>query len=298
MREWKLDGGRFVEKRPVGGFGQRFHATPDDRTLIGGFYSFSLWEAAGLTRRTKPMDRRNSSPVPQVLSPDGRWLVRGGETPAVTVHDITCTEPRLHAALAELDERTSVSSLALSPDGNFVAVAADQTNQREPIRLFRVIESALKPLAFPHITGSQVRFSPDGRTLAVAGGQSVTLVELANAPTPRRPIELGDGGWGSNLDVLFTPDGARVVTLRERTIGVWGVGDGKKIGQVEMPSVPVSVGLAPDGRHVAVGNPDGTVFVLRLRRLVRGIQAIPRHHAGPGGARSRSAWPLVRPGGS
>jgi len=57
---------------------------------------------------------------------------------------------------------------------------------------------------------------------------------------------------------------AAVITVRERTVNVWNVSDGKKLGQLELPTTPQSAVLAPDGRHLAVGNKNGTVWVLRL----------------------------------
>ena len=264
LREWTLDGGRYVEKRSVGGFGRRFNVTPDDRTLVGGYYGFTLWDAAALTRKTKPLDRRTSSPIPQVLSSDGRWLLRGGGKPALTLFDLAGPEPRAHASVAELGGRLRVGSVALSPDAKFVAVAPDQTNRAEAVRMYRVSDAGLHPLGFPHVTGGFVRFSPDGRTLAVATRRAVTLVDLAPTPAPRKPIELGDDGWGGNLSVMFTPDGARLVTVRERKVGVWNAADNAKLGELELTVAPTSVALGPDGRHLAVGNPNGTVFVVRL----------------------------------
>jgi Tol biopolymer transport system component len=66
--------------------------------------------------------------------------------------------------------------------------------------------------------------SPDGKTLAVVGNG------------PRRPREL--------------------VRLDLKT--------GKDVGGWDWPDMSGAVAFAPDGRHLAVGNTDGTVLILRL----------------------------------
>jgi len=265
-RAWTLDGNRFVEAGRIDQIGRWIQVTPDDRTLLGGTRAFTLWDAATRTRRTPDgLDRRIYTPVHSALSGDGRWLVRGNFKPALTLFDLAGPEPRRHAVVEKFGSNNrSVAAVAISPDGRYVVAAPDQSNQPEPLQVWRVTPQGLQPLALPYVTGSRVAFAPDGGTLAVADAKSLTLVDLREElPVVRPPVEFPNGR-SRPLDVMFTADGARIVTVRERTVDVWTVKDGKKQGSLELPTGPESAALAPDGRHLAVGNKNGTVWVVRL----------------------------------
>jgi WD40 repeat protein len=265
LRVWALERGAFVGKKAVGGFADRFLMTPDGGTLIASKFSFSLWDADGPARRTKTFDHHSHGPVAQSLSADGRWLARGSWDPALSLYDLAGPEPRAHAVVKVLGSNRSVRSVALSPDGRLMAVAPDQNNDPEPVGIWAVTDQGLRPLAFPYTVGDRVRFSPDGKTLAVASRQAVVLLDLARpAPAERLRLPLGEEGRGADLDVMFSPDGSRVVTARDRAVAAWDAVDGRKVAGWQLPAAVNAAALAPDGRHLAVGNPNGTVWVLRL----------------------------------
>jgi WD40 repeat protein/serine/threonine protein kinase len=264
LRAWALSDGAFVERRAASGFGERFLLSPDERTLIGSKFSFSLWDAAELRKRTKNFDHHSHGPVRQSLSADGRWLARASWNPALSLYDLGGPEPREHAVLKEIGDSRSVRSVAISPDGAFVAAAFDQQRDGEPVLLWRVDEKGLRPVAFPYLTGAHVQFAPDGRTLAVADRSTVSLIDLGqSAPAERLKLKLEERGWGGNLRVIFSPDASRLVTMSGQTVTLWDAADGRKIAGWSLPHA-ASLALAPDGRHLAVGNTNGTVWVLRL----------------------------------
>jgi WD40 repeat protein len=269
LQAWELDGGRFTEKRVVASFGAQLLVTPDDRTLIGGTFGFSLWDAATLTRRGGLLDRRSHAPVRQALSANGRWLARGGYDPALSVYDLAGREPREHAAIKKLRDYGIVSSVAVSPDGSLLALALDLTADAAPVLIWQITDGGLRPLAFPHVAGTALQFAPDGHTLAVADRTTVNLLDLTpSAPATRCEVKLGPNHQGHSVQLLFSPDGTRLVTVRERTVAVWSVADGQKVTAIELPVAPQSAALAPDGRHLAVGNPSGTVWIIRLAQLL------------------------------
>jgi WD40 repeat protein len=264
LRVWSLGNRAFAEAGGATGFADRFLLSPDERTLIASKFSFSLWDAAGLRKRSKNYDHHSHGPVRQSLSADGRWLARASWNPALSVYDLGGGEPREHAVLKELGDSRSVRSVAVSPDGALVAAAFDQNNDAEPVLLWRVVEKGLRPVAFPYLSGSYVQFSPDGRTLAVADNRTVTLIDLTlPAPAARLKLPLDDRGSGGNLKVTFSADGTWVVTVGGRTVTVWDAVAGRKVVGWSLPHA-AAVALAPDGRHLAVGNTNGTVWVLRL----------------------------------
>jgi WD40 repeat protein len=69
--------------------------------------------------------------------------------------------------------------------------------------------------------------------------------------------------------VCFSPDGKSLATADAsyRRLIVWDLAARKpRVGQDwdKLPAAPAAVVFAPDGRHLAVGNSDGTIDVLRL----------------------------------
>jgi WD40 repeat protein len=261
---WGLENGALVRKRSAAGFADRLLVSPDERTLIGSKFSFSLWDAAELRRRTKNYDHHSHGPVRQSLSADGRWLARASWNPALSVYDLGGAEPREHAVFKELGSNRSVRSVAVSPDGAFVAAAFDRNHESESVLLWRIDETGLRAVAFPYLTGGHVQFSPDGKTLAVADSNTVSLIDVsASAPAERLKLALDDRGWGAELKVVFSADGSRVVTIGGRTVTLWDAADGRKVTSWPLPHA-ATVALAPDGRHLAVGNSNGTIWVLRL----------------------------------
>src|SRR5262249_44829283 len=150
--------------------------------------------------------------------------------PALSVYDLGGPEPREHAVFKDLGKNRSVSSVAVSPDGAYVAAALDRNREGEPILLWRIGGKGRRAGAVPPPAGSHVRFAPDGKTLAVAGRGTVTLIDLAtSAPAERLKLTLEERGGGSDPKVLFSADGARVVAVGGRAVTVWDAADGRKV---------------------------------------------------------------------
>jgi WD40 repeat protein len=104
-------------------------------------------------------------------------------------------------------------------------------------------------------TPPRLTLSPDGRTLAWAEGPTVFLMDLDSAkvhPTP-------DGHTTGLKSVFFAADGKTLVTRAGGgTIRRWDGATGGPAGRVELPGVASSFSLlSPDGKWVAVGEPNG-----------------------------------------
>jgi WD40 repeat protein len=65
--------------------------------------------------------------------------------------------------------------------------------------------------------------------------------------------------------MAFTPSGTLLATagLAPRLI-LWDVKTGEKRREWQLHDEVCALAFAPDGRHLAVGNADGTLYVLRL----------------------------------
>jgi WD40 repeat protein len=135
----------------------------------------------------------------------------------------------------------------------------------EPLRLWRVTDKGLVPLTFPWITPYVVRFAPDGKTLAVTQN-GVELWDLTG-PLPQLRVRLE--GLEPNEErehyrLRFSPAGDRLVTWGGGGLALWDTKTGKQLHAWKWPGDIGAVAFAHDGRHLAVGNANGTIYVLRL----------------------------------
>jgi WD40 repeat protein len=123
--------------------------------------------------------------------------------------------------------------------------------------------------------GGRVRwlgFHPDGRSLVVAGpltDNTVFVWDLATRKQPRRlpghRSEVLTGAWCADGRLLITAGAI------DGTVRLWdlsGAEPRSKALPVIPPNVPWvhGIALSPEGRHLAVCNPNGTVYVLRLAK--------------------------------
>jgi WD40 repeat protein len=222
-----------------------------------------MWDATGPKPRrvSEPLDRHSHGPVPQALSGDGKLLVRGGLNPSLSLIDLTEGQPKIRKVLQKLGD-WGAASVALSPDGRYLAAGLDATNQSYPLQVWRITTDDLQQLAFPWTLAQQVAFSPDGRTLVTTERANIDLWDLAQTP-PRKRVLRVDQRWERVRHMFFVPDG-RLLTVSDRDVELWDIAAGQVRYKMTAPSEVGAVALAHDGRHLAVGNSDGTIYVLRL----------------------------------
>jgi WD40 repeat protein len=156
--------------------------------------------------------------------------------------------------------------VAFSPDGKTLAAGLESGE----VCLFDVASGWLATLP-GH--GGRVRwlgFHPGGRSLVVAGpvtDNTVFIWDLATRTQPRRL----SGHASSVLSGAWRADGRLLITAgaTDGTVRLWDL-SGKELRSKALAVIPPNVpwlhgiALSPEGRHLAVCNPDGTVYVLRL----------------------------------
>ncbi|MGH3254988.1 MAG: WD40 repeat domain-containing protein, partial [Streptosporangiaceae bacterium] len=148
-----------------------------------------------------------------------------------------------------------VTALAYSPGGGTVAAGyRDGTIRLWDVASHRLISTATwgpEPLALAFTTG--------GRTLEVAGSDSVGSWNLANgARVAVQPLP-GAGGGGS---VAFSADGKTIATGgRDGIVRLWDAATRQEIGTpMSSDANPVdAVAFSPDGTMLASANTDGNV---------------------------------------
>jgi WD40 repeat protein len=167
--------------------------------------------------------------------------------------------------------------VAFSPDGKTLAAGLEGGEVRLfDVDMTREISGRFGwQVATLSGLGPRVRwlgFHPDGRSLVVAGAlndHSVFVWDLATRKQPRQlsghESEVLTGAWRADGRLLITAGAI------DGTVRLWDP-SGDRMRPKVLPVIPRNVqwlqgiALSPEGRHLAVSNPNGTVHVLRLAK--------------------------------
>jgi WD40 repeat protein len=190
----------------------------------------------------------------------------------------------------------AVTDLAFSPDGEFILVAAPETNEAS---IHRLSEPRQPLVRFPSdglvgaaayssdgrfvVTGSDdgaarvwpasggasiatfehdepvvsVVFSPDGRRVLTGDREGTVRVWPANGGAAM--LTLDAGGSGERIPALFSPDGRTIITGVD-DVRVWSASDGGMTATFDSDGV-VSLAYSHDGRLIAAGGRGGDIEV-------------------------------------
>lgn len=203
---------------------------------------------------------------------------------------------RPHGAVARFEtprfgHGSEVSSLDFSHDGRLLASAGPRLDGKGEARLWEV-KTGMQIKRFEAPRVHDVRFSPDGKTLALAGKDLVlwdlaadrqrlkimgryghvrfspdgkwmaaaTLTSFWRQPHKLRLFDAATGKQrfelGRGTTPCFTPDGKRIVFGRGRRIEVVDVPTGESVRSIELPNPddgPYPVQLSSDGRTAMTG---------------------------------------------
>jgi WD40 repeat protein len=151
------------------------------------------------------------------------------------------------------------------------------------------------PVSLDHVLA--LAFSPDGSTLAIAGGSPAEsgAVELRAWPTGSLLGRL-EGHDDTVHDVIWLDGGKALATAgADRVVRVWDAGTRREMAALEGHSGPVlALAASPDGGWFCSGGADGTIRVWEPGpwRSVRSLN----NHLGPVHALAfRPAWAEGRP---
>ena len=273
-REWTLDGvGWFV------GF------SSDSRSIVSSLNSLNaaVWDLAdGRRVRELPGARAALAMSAPILAGVNLNPFMESRSDTVRIWDYAAGNP-----IRELPEPGRV--VALSPDGRLIAVGLALSN----VVVFELVSNRVMATLETPVEAFSLAFAPDGRRLAMAGGdKSIRVWNLPGPPnqpstepglsrtgdttsthaTPTRPGSvLEEGHWLKTWAVAFSPDGRRLAsTSSDRSLRIW---DAETLAPLEMLSGHADevwcVAWAPDGETLVTGGKDGWVLLWRTRSTPR-----------------------------
>jgi WD40 repeat protein len=238
--------------------------------------SILLWDmAAGAELR--PLPSPDSLVIQIAFSPDGTLLATAGQVNNGAVVRLWKVATGQLLFTSHAPGGLMAWDVAFSPEGKTLA-AGLSTGE---VRLFDVDMTTAIPGRFGwqvatlagSLHGGPVRwfgFHPDGRSLAVAGALPENTVFVWDLATRQQPRRL-PGHKSGVLTGAWRADGRLLITAGalDGTVRLWDFSGDRprsKALAVIPPNVPWlhGIALSPEGRHLAVCHPNGTVYVLRL----------------------------------
>ncbi|MCP4787296.1 MAG: protein kinase [Fuerstiella sp.] len=232
--------------------GTRIASAGSDRIL-------RIWDArSGQTIAT--LEGHKDDVVGLAFSPNGEQLVSASRDATVKLWDT-----RSGREISTFEHGEPVADVALSPDGNRLVSCGDSAivlwNVATGQELVRRDRNARPPsvrYTRSNYATTSIAFSPDGKHIAAASFDTVTLWDAALTQTIWTGI--GRGGW--IRDLCFSPDGTRIASTgeKDRQIRVWDVRSGSEIMALAGHGETVrGVAFSPDGARLASVGGDKTL---------------------------------------
>ncbi|MFY9620294.1 MAG: carboxypeptidase regulatory-like domain-containing protein [Pyrinomonadaceae bacterium] len=191
--------------------------SPDGRTSRGETGVLSVWNASNGESIFEISDYSDPGFEPTV-SPDGKYIVAGGNNNIVVLRDI---ETRVDTLLQ--GHGSPIQSATFSPNGNYLAT----TDASNTVRVWDIISGRGLFILQGHTnTILKAAFSPDSRSIVTAGGDHT--VKLWNINDDLKSVRLSDvegvggdhGVFSSNAEsVAVSARGASVTRVYETATG-------------------------------------------------------------------------------
>lgn len=270
---YRITDGKLKETADLRGSPSSILFSADGKLLYAGGDDdyIHVWDVTGKNPKARPkMSGHENRPFALAMSPGGKMLASGCGEPVLRIWKMEADGPEVWGILAnETVPSLGIAALSFSHDGKYLA--AGHHAGKNTLRIWDVqgnYMDELEPL--PKTQTRLVAFSPKEPLLALSNGDDIRLWEVKDGKaTPKLKLTLPSrkGVLSSVKTFAFSPDGKWLAsTGLDRKIILWDVAKASKAREWAVTLEPRALMFAPDSRHLAVGNEEGAVFVLRLAR--------------------------------
>jgi WD40 repeat protein len=153
---------------------------------------------------------------------------------------------------------TDITGIALSPDGQFLAAGWDDYSIKIWNLASGVAQNVLDDLrpknGWYYLGDFTIAFSPDGRSLLMAGSNVVGVWELANTSLVNSATIKSEG----MVDLDLSPDGEIIASVEGPNINLLKIADGSILSSDELMQSNTNVDFSPDGATLLTSMFDGT----------------------------------------
>jgi len=255
IKEWLRDDGKI---------GAAVYS-PDGKRLVTGdaLNRVRFWDVTG----PAPVERQPLSFAlgKHVRYADGGKLLATSDLRTVSLWDVSGTQPRLRHVVRPKFSLWNYR-FDISPDGKLLATAHQTGGILWDLAGDEAVDVAFLKIGTP----SYLRFSPDGKTLAVnaQGNNKKTSVKFldvtARPPAERRIVALPIENVGSH-DCRFDADGGQLATLDGDTVRIWDVGgqEARLITSFKDGRTPGQIAFAKNGQMIATAGNNAQLWDVR-----------------------------------
>jgi RNA polymerase sigma factor (sigma-70 family) len=271
IKVWDAASGREVHRYPEVGAVYGLAVLSPDRKIIAGMtlprkteFNLNLWDATtGKLIRT--IEGKTPIWPSPTFTPDGRRVIVSGADNGIHLFDVsdaremtlTGHQHRPSRLVVSADGRRLASACVVASAGGDLAVRLWDLATGKEIRQFMPRRGSALDMAF----------SPDGRWLAVVGGEPGRRNERGELQLwdveSGREVQSFEGHKERPTQVEFSPDGRMLATgCLDNVLRLWEVASGVERHRFAGQTGAVySVTFAPDGRTLAASSADAPGYV-------------------------------------
>lgn len=231
-----------------------------------------IWDVSGdKPKEAYKLSGHKSRPFAVAFPPKGKGFASACAEPVLRLWKLEDLTPEVWAVISkDKAQSLGISSLSFSHDGKLLVGGSMIGNQT--LRIWDTSREQLAEKSPPAAQAKLVACSPTEPILALAGDDGVIhLWDLGKSPIEKlRKIDAHEGKKLPPIikALAFSPDGKTLASSgQDKRVRLWHVANGAKRREWQFLDEGRALAFSADGRHLAVGNSDGTLYILRLEAL-------------------------------